>query len=131
MKWLIEDLKSAFQELKRGSTWLVLGLIAGFGLLALMTAGMAFQTDSMLRFLKISIASCRELSNGPIIFLFFCMIFFMLSVVATFGEIQGYFSHSRHRNYHQAKRSGLHAALWGSFALLIIVASLFLFKSNC
>lgn len=131
MKWFIEDLKAAFAELKRGSTWLVLGVIAAFALLTLVIANFAFQTDSVLRYLHISVSSCRELTNGPIIFLFCGMIFFLLAAVTTFGEIQRYFYFRDHKKPSEARRAGIQSMLWGGVATGICVAALLFFKSNC
>ena len=131
LKWLIDDLNSALAELKRTSTWLVLGLITAFGLLAFGVAQFAFQTDSVLRFLRISVTACRELTNGPIIFLFCGMIFFLFAVVITFGEIQRYFYFRDRRSYHQSQRAARHALGWGSVATSIAAAALVFFKSNC
>lgn len=131
MKWLINDLKAAYEELKRGATWLVIGLIFLFGLFSFVIAHFAFETDSVLRFLRISKFSCRELTNGPIIFLFCGMIFFMLSVVSTFGEVQRYFFHRDHRSPHEAHRSAIGAMIWGGVATSIFAAALIYFKMNC
>lgn len=131
MKWLINDLKAAFAELKRGATWLVIGLIAAFGLFTFIIANFAFQTDSVLRFLKISAVSCRELTNGPIIFLFAGMIFCGLSVMCTFGEIQRYFYHRNHRSPFEARRAGIFAMMWGGLATTIFACALIFFKHNC
>lgn len=131
MKWLLDDLKAAFAELKRGETWLVIGLMAAFGLFTFIIAHFAFQTDSVLRYLKISSFSCRELTNGPIIFLFCGMVFFALTVVSTFGEIQRYFYHRNHRSPFEARKAGIFAMIWGGAATTIFISALIFFKHNC
>ena len=131
MKWLINDLKAAFAELKRGATWLVLGLMALFGLLSFAIAQFAFQTDSVLRFLRISSFNCRELNNGSIIFLFCGMIFFGLTIVSTFGEIQRYFHHRDRNSPYEARQAKIYGFIWGSIAVTICIASLVFFKYNC
>lgn len=132
MRWFIEDLKSALRQLRRSETWLFLCLLAGFLTLALAVAQFAFQTDSILRFLRISVRACREMTNGPIIFMFCGMIFFMLAVSVTFGEIQRYYQ-LRHRPggalpARQARNSGL---AWGGFAGALAIAAIVYFKLNC
>ncbi|MGE5470857.1 MAG: hypothetical protein ACM3X0_08685 [Bacteroidota bacterium] len=138
MKWLTEllhdigtELKTVLTQLKRGETWLVLGLIAGFGLLTYAVGKFAFRTDSMLRSLNLTVGSCRELTNGPIIFLFCGMIFFLLAAVLTFGELQRYFT-SRARGAHYEARQALISGLsWGAVAVGIPVAALLFFSSYC
>lgn len=131
MKWFIEDLKSALAELKRGATWLVIGLIAVFGWLAYIVAQFALQTGSLPGYLHLSIRTCRELTNGPIIFLFCGMIFFLFSVVITFGEIQRYFYYRDRKSTIQARSAAKLSIGWGLVALGITAAALVFFKSNC
>ncbi len=131
MKWLIEEIRDALALLKRGETWLTLGLIAGFGLLAYAVTRFAFKTDSILRFLHHSAASCRELSNGPIIFLFCSMIFFALSVVVTFGEFQRYIDGRRRNAYHQARQAMVMGIVWGAVAIGIAGGALLFFNNYC
>ena len=125
MKWLLDDLKAAFAELKRGETWLVIGLIS------FVIAQLAFQTDSLLRFLRISSFNCREMTNGSIIFLFCGMIFFALTIASTFGEIQRYFYHRNHRSPFEARKAGIFAMIWGGAATTIFISALIFFKHNC
>jgi hypothetical protein len=131
MKWLINDLKAAFAELKRGATWLVLGLMAAFGLLSFIIANFAFQTDSVLRYLHIASFNCREMTNGSIIFLFCGMIFFSLTLISTFGEIQRYFHHRDRRSHYEARQAMIYGLVWGGVALGISIAALVFFKINC
>lgn len=131
MKWFLNDLKAALAELKHGATWLVIGLIAAFGLFAFIIAHFAFQTDSLLRYLHISVSGCRELTNGPIIFLFSSMIFFILTVITTFGEIQRYCFFRAHKKAREAKRAAIYGVVWGSVATGIFAATLTFFKFNC
>jgi hypothetical protein len=131
MKWLIDDLKSALEALKRGATWLVIGILVAFGLISFVIAHFAFQTDSVLRFLRISVVACREMTNGPIIFMISGMIFCGLAAVATFGEIQRYY-HFRDRNSPtEARQAAIEGVLWGGFAMAICLGALIFFKMNC
>ena len=131
MKWLIRDLKHALEQLKRPETWMVIGLLSAFGLLAYAVARFAFRTDSILRFLRHSVASCRELSNGPIIFLFCGMIFFLLAAVVTLGEFQRYFRSRRIGAYHEEKQALLHGIGWGIVALGIPLSAMMFFNNYC
>lgn len=132
MRWLIDDLKYALQQLKRAETWIFLGVLTGFTILGVAVAQVAFQTDSILRFLRLTVTACREMTNGPIIFMFCGGIFFILAVSTTFGEIQRYFFLRDRRNgdkmAKQALRSGF---FWGAFACLIAVGAITFFHYNC
>lgn len=131
MKWFVDDLKSALEELKRGSTWLVIGILLFFGLITLLIARFAFQTDSVLRFLRISVVACREMTNGPIIFMISGMMFFGLAAVVTFGEIQRYYHFRDRNNPREARKAATQGLLWGGFAITISVGALIFFKMNC
>ena len=131
MKWILDDIRSAFAELKRGSTWLVIGMISLFSLLAYAIFQFAIRTDSVLRNLKFTMASCREMTNGPIIFLFCGMIFFLFSAAVALGEVQRYF-HYRERNIkHEMAKSMKHGIGWSLFAISIAVGGLIFFSMNC
>jgi hypothetical protein len=131
MKWLIDDLSNALAQLKRRETWIALALLAGFGLLAFAFGKFAFRTDSVLRFIGHSSASCRDLSNVAIIFLFCAMIFFLLAVVATLGEFQQYFEFRKHASHHQARQALIPGCIWGGVAVSIAVAALLFFNAYC
>ncbi len=138
MNWLIDffrelrdELRALGAQLKRGETWLMLGLIAGFGLLTYAVIRMAFKTDSVLRYLRYTVTSCRELSNGPIIFLFFGMIFFLLFAAVTFGEFQRYFTCRQQHADYEARQSLIYAICWCAAAVSISIAGLLFFNTYC
>lgn len=138
MKWLVNllreisaELKGIIAQFKRGETWLTLGLIAGFGLLTYAVSRFAFKTDSVLRQLRFTVSACRELTNGPIIFLFSGMIFFLLAVVVTFGEFQRYFTCKQHHAAYEARRALIYAICWCTVAVGISTGGLLFFNSYC
>lgn len=138
MKWLSElsteirrELKAASAQLKRGETWLTIGMIAGFALLAYTVGQFAFRTDSVLLYLRHSAGACRELTNGPIIFLFCGMIFFLLATVVTFGEIQSFFDSRQRGAHYEARQALIHGLSWGGVAILITSAALLFFNTYC
>lgn len=131
MKWLLDDLKSAFAELSRWQTWLVIGLIALFGLLAYLVTQLAFKTDAVLMFLKHSTGSCREMTNGIIITLFCGMMFFFLTCVLTLGEFQQYFTLKEQGADYGAKRALMWGIGWSSVAVGLAVAALLFFNAIC
>lgn len=128
---LYDELKGILSALKRGETWLGLGLLAGFGLLLYLLSQFAFRTDTMLRSLHYAAATCRELSNEPIIFLFCCMIFFFLASVVTFGEFQRYFDCRRQNAHFEARQALKHGIAWGLVAIGISAAALLFFYKYC
>ena len=131
MKWILEDIQSALAELKRGSTWLVIGLISLFGLLAYAIFQFAIQTDSALRHLKYTMSACREMTNGPIIFLFCGMIFFLFSAAVALGEVQRYFHFRERGSKREMAQSMKHGIGWSAFAVSLALGGLTFFNMNC
>ena len=131
MKWLIEEISSGLRQLQRKETWLVIGLLSLFGLLAYMVSNYAFRTDSMLIFLRHTAGACRQMTNGTIIAMFCGMIFFLFTALLTLGEMQRYFEFKA-RNAHRQARSALYRGLgWGIFAVTLSVSALVFFKNFC
>lgn len=131
MKWILDDILSALAALKKGATWVVIGMIAAFALLAYAVSRFALQTDSVLRHLKYSMGACREMTNGPIIFLFCGMIFFLFSAAVTLGEVQRYFHFSSRNSKHEMQKSLKNGLGWGAFAVSIAIGGLIFFNMNC
>ena len=125
------ELNAGLRQLKRGETWLIIGLLSFFGLLAWAVAHFAFRTDTVLVYMRYTIGNCRELTNGPIIFLFCGMIFFLLAAVVTVGEFQQYFDNKRRGALQQARQALHHALIWAAVAVAISVAALLFFNAYC
>lgn len=131
MKWIIHDLKEALAQLKRKETWLVITLLVGFGIVTYTILQFALKTDSVLMYLRHTASACRQLSNGPIIFLFCGMIFFVFSCAITFGEIQRYFHFKQRGGHYQASQSFRAAFFWLAVAIAISTAGLLFFNEYC
>ena len=131
MKWILDDILSALDALKRGATWVVIAMISAFALLAYGILHFALQTDSVLRHLKYSMAACREMTNGPIILLFCGMIFFLFAAAVTLGEVQRYFHFSSRKGKHETQQALKHGIGWGTFAVSIAIGGLIFFNMNC
>ena len=131
MNWILNDLFHALEQLKRWQTWLVIGLIALFALLAYLVAGYAFRTDAILRFVNRTTGSCRELTNASIIFLFCGMMFFLFSSVITLGEFQRHFAFKQQNAHRQAAQSLRQGIFWVLVTVGIAVASLVFFTNYC
>lgn len=131
MKWIIDDIKRAWDQLQRWQTWLTIFLIAGFAALAYLVARYAFKTDSVLSYLRLTSGYCRTMSNGLIIAMFTGMIFFMLTAMLTIGEAQRYFQSQQRRAYRDAAQAMKWGIFWGCCAICIAVTALVFFKANC
>jgi hypothetical protein len=131
MTWLIEEFNRFFAQLRRWQTWAVIGVLAVFALLAMLVGRLALRTDSVLTFLRVSAHSCRDLTNGVIIFLFCGMIFFMFSAVLTLGELQRYFQFRQRGATHQARQALLWGCCYACLAIGIAVSALVFFNSYC
>jgi len=138
MQWLTEllselqdELKNILAQFRRGETWLTLFLLVAFGLVTYTIGQFAYRTDSVLRYLRLTTGSCRELTNGPIIFLFCGMIFFLLSAALTFGEFQRYFTSRARGGDFEARRALFSGIAWGAVAIGISTAALLFFKAYC
>lgn len=131
MTWIIEDIKRTVVQLKRWQTWAGIGLISLFALLAYLVGRHALRTDSVLTYLRVSAHSCREFTNGIIIFLFCGMIFFLFTAVLTLGELQRYFQFRQRGASHQANQAMLWGCGWGFVALAIAIAGLVFFNTFC
>lgn len=131
MNWIIDDLKNALAQLKRWQTWLVIGLLGTFALLAYLVGKVALKTDALLSFLRHTTGSCRQLTNLNIILLFCGMIFFFFSAVLTLGEIQRYIEFRQRGADYQARQAVFWAIGWGSVTIGIAIAALVFFNSFC
>lgn len=131
MKWIVEDLSRALEQLKLWQTWLVIGLLALFAGLAYLVGTFAFRTDAVLLFLNRTVGSCQELTNGSIIFMFCGMIFFLFTAVLTLGELQSYFDLQERKAYHQSRLALRWGIFWGCTAIAISMAALVFFNQYC
>ncbi|WP_428827670.1 hypothetical protein ACLIKD_06650 [Azonexus sp. IMCC34842] len=131
MIWIIEDIKDALAQLKRWQTWLAIGLIVLFAWLAFLVGSHALKTDSVLLFIRHSASTCREMTNGVIIFLFCGMIFFLFLALLTLGELQRYVQFKQRRAYHQARQTLFWGIAWGVTAISIAIAALVFFNTYC
>lgn len=131
MKWIIDDIRRAWRQLLRWQTWLVLGLMGGFAALIYLVARYAFRTDSILSFLHLTSGQCRTMTNGLIIAMFSGMVFFALTVLATFGELQHYLIARQKNASREARKALTWTIVWGCSALTIAIAALSYFKANC
>lgn len=127
----MNDIKIALAQLRRWQTWVVIGLIGLFALLAYMISTFAFRTDSVLASLRHTANSCREMTNGVIIFLFCGMIFFLFAGLLTLGEFQQHFEFKQRAAHFQARQSLIWGIGYGLFTVSLAIAALIFFNSYC
>lgn len=131
MQWLIDEIGAVLSQLKRWQTWLGIGLIGFFVGLAYLMATFAFKTDNILVFMHRTGASCREMTNGIIIAMFFGMIFFAFSTILTLGEVQRYLQYKQRAAHHQTRQSLVWGVVWGMVAVSIALGTLVFFSQYC
>ncbi|MCE1241078.1 MAG: hypothetical protein LWW83_14260 [Azonexaceae bacterium] len=131
MKWIIDDIRRALAQLTRWQFWLVVSLLGVFAGLGWLISRYAFRTDNILSYLHLTQGACRTMTNGPIIAMFSCMIFFLLTALLTLGEVQRHIEARRRAAWREMRRSLIWACVWGISALAIGVGALLFFKHNC
>lgn len=131
MRWILDDIRSAMDALRRTRTWLVIAMVFGFFLLAFATFKFAMRSDAILMSLKFAATSCREMSNASIILLFCGMIFFLFSATVALGEVHQYYYFKQLSSHRQAAQSKKHGIGWVIFALSIAISGLTFFNLNC
>lgn len=131
MKWIINDIREAWAELKRWETWMIIGLLLAFSVLTYLILRFAFRTDAILSYLGVAGGYCMTMSNQAIIGIFSGMVFFALTATLTIGETQQFFLARKRGAHHLAQKALRGAILWGIVALAIAIAALTYFNINC
>jgi hypothetical protein len=131
MKWIIDDIREAWAELKRWETWLTIGLLLAFSVLTYLIIRFAFRTDAILSHLGLAGGFCMAMSNQAIIAIFSGMIFFALTATLTLGETQQFFQARKKGAEQKAQKALRGAILWGVVAVSIAIGALTYFNMNC
>lgn len=129
--WMRNDFRAMVAQLKQGETWVLIGILLAFFLLAFFGARLALRSDNMLRALHPGMASCRELSENAVAFIFVGMIFFGLTALATLGEFFTYIDHKRRHAHYGVKLALRGVAGWGAAALSIGLTIVIYLDSQC
>jgi len=119
------------EQLKHRETWVILGLIAIFSFIFYLMFDYALRTDSTVNFIRRQIFACRELSDIGIVGMFCGIVFLILSMVVTFGELFRYMDDKRQHAYYTANQSLKACAAWGVSALGIALSMLYFLTSQC
>lgn len=129
--WIRDDLKHMLQELRKPETWVVIGMVTAFSLIAFFVFRLALRSDNLLRSLHPSTVICRELGNKSIAFVFTSGFFFLLCSLASLGEFFSFIDCKRRGLEHGAKQALKGTAGWGLATVLIGLSALMLLDSLC
>lgn len=129
--WIRDDFRRMLIQLRQPETWVVIGMIAAFCLIAFFIIRLAIRSDTLLRALHPGTAVCRELGEKSIAFVFVSGFFFVLCALASLGEFLAFIDCKRRRAGFGAKQALKGTAGWGAAAVLIGLASLLLLDSYC
>lgn len=129
--WIRDDFMRMVAQLKRGETWVVIGMLAIFFLIAFFVLRLALRSDTMLRALHPTMMVCRELGENSVAFLLIAMFFFVLTALAALGEMLTYIDCKRMRATFGAREALRGIASWGAAALVIGLGVLIFLDSRC
>lgn len=129
--WIRDDLNRMLFQLRQPETWVVLGMLTAFGLIAFFVFRLAIRSDNLLRALHPATVICRELGEKSIAFVFVSGFFFTLCALASLGEFIAFIDCKRRQLEFGAREALKGTAAWGAAAVLIGMASLLLLDSYC
>jgi hypothetical protein len=129
---IAHELRLIGRMLRSPASWIVLGVLAAFGLVMYFGMRIALRYDTLMYLLGMPVQLCRSLSNGQYLALIYMVFFFGLAIVHCLGNLIHYLSEREHPHYGRAsRRLALHAALGGLAALLIGILSTLLLAYWC
>lgn len=129
--WIADDLRRLAQALHEPEMWILLALMALFGVVIYYGFVFALKFDFMMRLRHLGAQACREMGNSPTAFLFFGMAFLALFTILVFGEFAHYLDYKRRKAYAPARRAAWNCAGWGTASLILGVAMVTFMQSQC
>jgi hypothetical protein len=129
--WIADDFRRLMIQLGKPETWILIAMMAFFGVIAYFSFQFALRMDFMLRLRNMGQAACRDIENGSTAILFFGTTFFALTVSMVFGEFARHMDYKRCNAHAHARNAAWLCAGWGAFAILIGLGILFLLQSQC
>jgi hypothetical protein len=129
--WVRDDFLRMVAQLKKGETWVVIGMMAVFFVIAYLVVRLALRSDTMLRALHPTMSLCRELTENSVAFLFVGALFFVITAVAALGELLTYLDYKRMRTRYGPKEALRGILKWGGIALLLGLGVLIYLDSRC
>ncbi len=129
--WIRNDIKHLIQQLKQPETWVVLGMLAAFSLIAFFVIRLALRSDTLLRALHPGSVICRELGEKSIAYVFISGFIFVLCAMASLGEFINFIECKRQKLKFEEKQALKGTAGWGLVAVMIGLSSLTLLDYYC
>lgn len=129
--WIRDDFRRLVAQLRQAETWVVIGMLAMFFLIAFFVIRLALRSDTMLRALHPAMTFCRELTDNAVAFIFVGMIFFVLTALAALGELFVYID-SKRRQARYATQEALKGIIqWGGISLFLGLSILVYLDLRC
>lgn len=126
------ELRLIGRMLRSPATWVVLGVLAAFGVVMYFGMRIALRYDTLMYLLGMPVQLCRSLNNVQYLALIYMVFFFGVAIVHCLGNLIHYLGEREHRHYGRAsRRLAIHAALGGLAAILIGILSILLLAYWC
>lgn len=127
MRWLTEFANELGHELRligrmflQPSTWIVIAVLAAFGIVMYFGMRIALRYDGLMHLLGVSLQHCRTLGNGQYLGLIYLLFFFAISIIYCLGNLANYLSERNKEKYgRDTRRLAVHALLGGVGAILV------------
>lgn len=127
MRWLSEFFGEVAHELRligrmflQPSTWIVIAVLAAFGVVMYFGMRIALRYDGLMHLLGVHVRHCRSLNNGQYLGLIYMLFFFALAIIYCLGNLANYFTErSKNRYGKETRRLAAHATLGGVGAVAI------------
>lgn len=127
MRWLAEFCGAVAHELRligrmfmQPSTWIVIAVLAAFGIVMYFGMRIALRYDGLMHLLGVSLQHCRTLNNAQYLGLIYLLFFFAMAIVYCLGNLANYLGERDKARYgRDVRRLAVHAFLGGVAALFV------------
>lgn len=127
MRWLSEFFGEVAHELRligrmflQPSTWIVIAVLAAFGIVVYFGMRIALRYDGLMHLLGVSLQHCRTLSNSQYLGLIYLLFFFAMAIIYCLGNLANYLSERNKEKYgRDTRRLAVHALLGGVGAIFV------------
>jgi len=127
IRWLGEFFDEVAHELRliwrmflQPSTWIVIAVLAAFGVVMFFGMRIALRYDGLMHLLGVQLRHCRTLSNPQYLGLMYMLFFFAIAMVYCLGNLANYLGERGKGRYgRESRRLAVHALLGGIAALLV------------
>lgn len=127
MRWLGEFFDELAHELRliwrmflQPSTWIVIGVLAAFGVVAFFGMRIALRYDGLMHLLGVAGRYCRPLTNPQYIGMIYMLFFFAIAIIYCLGNLVNFLTERNKKQYgRDSRRLALHALLGGISAIVV------------